>query len=99
MTESSSHVRRNMHPLLGVERRRTLRVLTFAHALQPAHLKSLDPALHFAPIFIQQIGDLLAALAAGDQQQAMQAMVVSRFVRAGDYLLDGDSHHFRISNG
>src|SRR5574340_1834082 len=94
----TSQVSPQRRPLFGVQRCRAPRTFAFAHPLQPVRLESLDPALHRTPVFPKQIGNLLAALAAGNQQQAMQPMVVARFIGTGDFLLDGDSHYFRIGN-
>ena len=57
-----------------------------------------DPALHGAPVLAEQLGDLPAALAARNQQQAMQPTVVPGLLGALDLLLDGDAHHVYVSN-
>lgn len=51
---------------------------------EPCH-----PALHRSSIFPKQVGNLLAAMAAGDQQQPVQPMVVPRLIGPSDFLLDG----------
>ena len=50
--------------------------------------KARHPALHRASIFPKQFGDLLAAVAASDQQQPVQPMVVPRLIEPSDFLLD-----------
>src|SRR3972149_8930678 len=54
-------------PLPGVQRGRSSRPFALAQALQAMGLEAPHPALHRAAIFTEQLGDLLAALSAGDQ--------------------------------
>ena len=61
-------------------------------------LESLDPALHGASILAEKFRYLLTALPASDQQQAVQPVVVTRLIGAGDLLLDGNSHDFGIDD-
>ena len=60
--------------------------------------KACHPALHCPPIFAKQCGDLLAAMAAGDEQQPVQPMVVPRLIGSSNFLLNGDSHDIGIRN-
>lgn len=55
-------------------------------------------ALHRSSIFPKQVGNLLAAVAVGDQQQPVQPMVGPRLIGPSDFLLDGQTHDVRISN-
>ncbi len=60
--------------------------------------QACNPALHRPPIFAKQCGDLLAAMAAGDEQQPMQPMIVPRLTGSSNFLLNGDSHDIGIHN-
>ena len=60
--------------------------------------ESRHPALHRSPIFPKPVGDLLAAVAVGDQQQPVQPMVVPRLIGSSDFLLDGQAHDVGIRN-
>lgn len=94
----ASQVAPQRRPLFRIQRCRPARTIASAHPLKPAGFEPLDPALHRAPIFAKQLGDLLAALAVLNQQQTIQPMVAARLIGARNLLLDGDSHHFRIGN-
>lgn len=78
----ASQVAPQRRPLFRIQRCRPARTIAFAHPLKPAGFEPLDPASHRAPIFAKQLGDLLAALAARNQQQTMQPMVVARLIGA-----------------
>ena len=72
MTEGlrlASQVTPQCHPLLGVQRGWPPRPRPIAQACQSMGFESRHPALHRPRIFPKQVGDLLAAVAAGDQQQ------------------------------
>ena len=78
----TSQVAPQCRPLFCVQRRWPARALALAHSFQSMTLESFDPALHRTTVFAEKLGHLLAALATGDQQQAMQPMVVARSERA-----------------
>jgi hypothetical protein len=60
--------------------------------------ESPHPALHRPPIFPQPVGDLLATVATGDQEQPVQPMVVPRLIEPSDLLLDGQAQDLGIRN-
>src|SRR5512140_1006824 len=94
----ASQVTPQRRPLRGVQRGRPTRTLTVAQAGQSMGFEAFHPSLYRPPIFPEQFGDLLAAVAAGDQQQPVQPMIVPRLSGPSDFLLDGQSHHVGISN-
>jgi hypothetical protein len=94
----TSQVTPQRRPLLGVQRGRPTRTHPVAQACQSMGFESPHPALHRPPIFPKPFGDLLAAVAASDQQQPVQPMVVPRLIGSSDFLLDGQSHDVGISN-
>ncbi|MGA7951666.1 MAG: hypothetical protein WCA45_16140 [Thiobacillaceae bacterium] len=79
VTSQIAHPRR---PLFRVQCCRPAQTFAFAHPLKPAGFEPLDPASHCAPTFTKRLCDLLAALAACNQQQALQPMVVARLIGA-----------------
>jgi hypothetical protein len=93
----ASQVTPQRHPWLGVQRSGSPRTSPVAHAGQSMGFKTRHPALHRPSIFPQHVGDLLAAVAAGDQQQPVQPMVVPRLIGPSDFLLDGQAHDVGIS--
>ncbi len=72
----ASHVSSQRRPLLGVQRGRPTRTSPVAQAGQSMGFETVHPSRHRPPIFPKPFGDLLAAVAAGDQQQPVQPMVV-----------------------
>ena len=64
----ASHVTPQSRPLLGIQRGRPTRTRPVVQAGQSMGFESRHPALHRSSIFPKQFGDLLAAVAAGDQQ-------------------------------
>ena len=94
----ASQVTPQRRPLLGVQRSWPTRSHPVAQAGQSMGFKTRHPALHRPPIFPKQVGDLLAAVAASDQQQPVQPMVLPRLIGPSDFLLDGQSHDLGISN-
>jgi hypothetical protein len=89
----ASHVTPQRHPLLGVQRGGPTRTRPVPQAGQSMGFKARHPALHRSAIFPKQVGNLLSAVAAGDQQQPVQPMVGPR-----DVLLEGESHDVGIRN-
>lgn len=85
-------------PLACIQRSRSARALTFPQTIQSMRLKGPDPALHRTPVLTEQFGHLSTALAAGDQQQTMQPMVISGFLGADNFLLDGNAHDVGVGN-
>lgn len=85
-------------PLPRRQRPRTTGPLALPQSVKAALLKSLDPALHSAPVLAEQLGHLPAALPRRDQQQAMQSVVVPGFLGTLNFLLDGDAHHVGVGN-
>ena len=65
----ASKVTPQRRPLLGVQRGWPTRTRPVTQAGQSMGLKAPHPALHRSSIFPKQVGDLLAAVAASDQQQ------------------------------
>ena len=94
----ASYVTPQRRPLLGVQRGGPTRTRPFAQASQSVGFEAVHPSLHRPPIFAKQCGDLLAAVAAGDQQQPVQPMVVPRLIGPSDFLLDGHAPDVSISN-
>jgi hypothetical protein len=69
--------------------------------LQPSKtvsLKSIDPALDSDRILPQPLCHLVAANAIANQQNSMQAMIVSGLLRSCNFLLYCQTHDFDISN-
>jgi hypothetical protein len=94
----ASQVTPQRRPLRGVQRGRPTRTLTVAQAGQSMGVEAVHPSLYRPPILPKQFGDLLAAVAAGDQQQPVQPMVVPRLSGPSDFLLDSQSDNVGISN-
>jgi len=94
----ASQVTSQRRPLLGAQRGWPTRTRPVAQAGQSMGFESRHPALHRSSIFPKQFGDLLAAVAAGDQQQPVQPMVVPRLIGPSDFLLNGQAHDVGISN-
>lgn len=94
----ASQVTPQRRPLLGIQRSWPTRTHPVAQAGQSMSFKARHPALHRPSIFPKQVGDLLAAVAASDQQQPVQAMVVPRLIGSSDFLLDSQAHDVGISN-
>jgi hypothetical protein len=86
------------HPLACVNRLRTARAFAFSQSIQTLRLERIDPTLHRTPIFAEQFRNLLTALSRSNQQQTMQAMVISSFLGPDNFLLNGDSHNVGVSN-
>jgi hypothetical protein len=94
----ASQVAPQRRPLLGAQRGGPTRTRPVTQAGQSLGFKARHPALHRSSIFPKHVGDLLAAVAAGDQQQPVQPMVVPRLIGPSEFLLDGQSHDVGISN-
>ena len=80
------------------ELRGTTRSLSFLQPREAPALETVHPPLNRTGILAQPIGHLIAARAPADEQDSVQAMVVTRVLRASDFLLNGQTHDFNISN-
>jgi hypothetical protein len=85
-------------PLRGVQGGWPTQPHSVTQAAQSLGCKARHPALHRAAVFPNQVGDLLAAVAAGAQQQPVQSMVVARLIGSSDFLVDRPSHDVSIRN-
>ena len=74
----ASQVTPQRRPLLSVQRSGPTRTRPVTQAGQSLGFKARHPALHRSSIFPKPCSDLLATVAAGDQQQPVQPMVVPR---------------------
>lgn len=85
----ASQVTPQRRPLCGVQRGGPASTRPVAQAGRSMGFEPCHPALHRSSIFPKQVGNLMAAMAAGDQQQPVQPMVVPRLIGPSDFLLDG----------
>ena len=72
--------------------------LSLLQAGKTRSLETVNPALDGARVLPQPFGHPVAAKALTDEQDSMQAMVVTRIFGAGNFLLDRQSHDFNIGN-
>jgi hypothetical protein len=80
------------------ESRRATQPFAFLQPGETVLLKSAHPTLHRGGILPQPIGRLVTVEALADEQQAVQAMVVARFRRAENLLLQRHPHDLNIGN-
>jgi hypothetical protein len=69
-----------------------------AQAGQPIGFKTRRPALQRPSIFSKQVGDLLATVVSGNQQQPVQSIIIPRLIGPSNFLFDGQSQDVGISN-
>ena len=75
-------------PLLGIQTGRPSWAFTVSHAIESVFLEAFDPALHRAPVFAKEIGNLLTALTTRHKQQAVQSMVIPGLIGSRNLLLN-----------
>src|SRR5271157_3309939 len=80
------------------EPRRTARPLSFLQPRQASPLKTVHPTLHGRGILSQPLSHLVTIQALADEQQSMQAMVVTRLVRSKNLLLQRHAQEVNIRN-
>jgi hypothetical protein len=72
--------------------------LPFPQPAKTPVFKAMNPTLDRGGMFPKPFADVITAMALADQQNAMQPMVVTRFIGAADLLLDGNLHCLSILN-
>ncbi len=85
-------------PLPGCQRPWAAQSFTLAQPIKTMMFKGLDPALHCAAVLAEQLCDLLTIVTRSYQQQTVEPVVVPRFLRPLNFLLNGNTHHIGISN-
>src|SRR5574337_1193026 len=85
--------------LLGAQPTRPTRSLAFHQARQPAILKALHPTLDGPDSVAQQARAFRTCHALCHQQDPMQAVVVARFLRSSNFILQSQNDVRRIGNG
>ncbi|HEV2454981.1 MAG TPA: hypothetical protein VGY98_12005 [Verrucomicrobiae bacterium] len=83
----------------GVQPAGPPRTLTVGQAAEAASLESVHPVFHRAGSITQKAGCLGATHALGDQQNAVQPMVVARLIGAAYLVLQCQNHFFGIRDG
>jgi hypothetical protein len=83
-------------PLSFIEPSRTPLPFTFTQSGEAAFLKPLHPAFDRAGILTEGIGNLVAAKAMGYQEDPMQTVIITGFLRPQYLLLYRNSHDFLI---
>ena len=78
--------------------RRTPRPVSLFQSCKTAPLKSVHPTLHRRGILPQPLCRLVTIHALADEQQPVQAMLVARFLRAQNLLLQCHTHDVDIGN-
>jgi hypothetical protein len=77
---------------------RTARARCILKPSKTALLKTSNPILDAATALTEKFRDCRAAQSTADQENPMQAMIVSRFLRSLNFVLDCESDDVRISN-
>jgi len=93
---SLSQVLSQLRPLLFIEGPRAARSLAFVHACKSFFIKAAYPSLYRCRILTKQVCNFITGQSFAHKKNAVQSVVISGFLRACDFLLNGDLHDFRI---
>lgn len=85
-------------PLPRIESPRTPRPFFVMQTIESPLLKALHPTLNRTSVFAEQLSHPAATFTVRDQKHAMQPVVIARFFRSSDLLLDRCLHHVGIQN-
>jgi hypothetical protein len=83
-------------PLSFTEPSRTPLSFTFAQTSEAAFLKTVHPAFDRARILPESIGNIVTAKAVGYQEDPMQTVIITGFLRPQNLLLHCNSHNLLI---
>ena len=70
--------------------------LAFAQAGKAPFLKPMHPAFNGRGVFAKPVRHVVAAMTLADKQHAVKPVIVTGFIGSADFLLQRDSHRFRI---
>src|SRR6266851_4677025 len=76
----------------------TPRALPFAQPRQTPFLKTSDPIFHRSRSIPQQPADLRTGHALGHQQHPMEPVIIARFFRTPNFILQSENDRLGISN-
>jgi hypothetical protein len=85
-------------PLSFIEPSRTPLPFTFTQCGEAAFFKTLRPAFDRAGILTESIGNLITAKAMGYQEDPVQTVIITGFLRPQNLLLHCNSHDFLIKD-
>lgn len=95
---SSTQRRLNLAPLSRTETRRSPRSLPFGQPCQARFLEMVYPILHGTRRISQDAGGLPTTHAVRDQEHAVEAVIVTRFTRAANLILQSKDHGWSVAD-
>jgi hypothetical protein len=87
-----------LRPSLFIQLLRAARALLFAQTTKAAGFETMHPTLNGRGMFSEQIRHFIATLSLANQKHSMQSMIVARFIRAVNLLLEGYFHRSGVGN-
>jgi hypothetical protein len=85
-------------PLRAGNARRSARALPVQQSPKPIPIEPMHPPLDRHRVLAKILGHMVTAESVADQQNPMQTVIISRFFRALNFLLQGHLHDFVIVN-
>lgn len=88
----------HLHQLIGIQACRAARTFSFGEARKPGFIEAMNPVFNRPRRVSQNPSSLTAAEALGNQQDPVQAVIVSRFLGTADFVLQNHYRGLGVSN-
>jgi hypothetical protein len=85
-------------PLRGANARRSTWALPVEQSPKPIPIEPMHPPLDGHRVFAKVLGHVVTTQSVADQENPMQTVIIARFLRALNFLLQGYLHDFVIVN-